>query len=185
MITINLAPDQARRGGGGFRLRLPRPGLGLAFAVLYVAAAAGIGGYWWVLHTDEQRLAAEVDRDTRELAALKPVIGQADRVRGQVAELKKRVKVIEDLTRGQSRPILLLDAFADVIPRDLWITGLEEKGTTLKLSGSAFSTTAVADFMANLRSSGRFKDVDIVISKQDLAKPPRLVTFEVTCRFEG
>jgi len=39
--------------------------------------------------------------------------------------------------------------------------------------------------MTNLRASGKFKDVDIVVSRQDLAKVPRLVTFEVTCRFES
>jgi Tfp pilus assembly protein PilN len=54
----------------------------------------------------------------------------------------------------------------------------------LKIAGSAFSTTAVADFMANLKSSGKFRDVDLIVSRQDLSKAPRLVTFEVTCRFE-
>ena len=74
----------------------------------------------------------------------------------------------------------LLDSFADVVPRDLWITGMEERDSVLKLTGSAFSTTAVSDLMSNLRSSGRFKSIDIVISRQDLAKSPSMVTFEVT-----
>jgi hypothetical protein len=39
--------------------------------------------------------------------------------------------------------------------------------------------------MANLRASGKFKEVEIVVSRQDLGKSPQLVTFEVTCRFEG
>jgi hypothetical protein len=39
--------------------------------------------------------------------------------------------------------------------------------------------------MTNLRKTGKFKDVDIVITRQDLARPNPLVTFEVTCRFEG
>ena len=55
----------------------------------------------------------------------------------------------------------------------------------IKVSGSAFSPTAVADFMSNLRASGKFKDVDLVVSRRDLARPLPLVTFEVTCRFEG
>jgi Tfp pilus assembly protein PilN len=96
------------------------------------------------------------------------------------------VAVIDELTKGQSRPILMLDAFADVIPRDLWITSMEDKGTgVLKLNGTAFSTAAVSDFMSNLRASGKFKDVDLVLSRQDLAKTPSMVTFEITCRFEG
>ena len=54
----------------------------------------------------------------------------------------------------------------------------------LKLSGTAFSTTAVSDFMSNLKASGKFKDVDIVVSRQAIDKTPSLVTFEVTCKFE-
>jgi hypothetical protein len=38
--------------------------------------------------------------------------------------------------------------------------------------------------MSNLKSSGKFKEVDIVISRQAIDKTPSLVTFEVTCRFE-
>jgi len=79
----------------------------------------------------------------------------------------------------------MLDAFADVVPRDLWITSMEEKGSQLKLNGTAYSTTAVSDLMSNLRSSGKFKDIDLVVSRQDLAKTPSVVTFEVTCRFES
>ena len=70
------------------------------------------------------------------------------------------------------------------MPRDLWITSLEQKESVLKLSGTAFSTTAVSDFMANLKASGKFKDVDIVVSRQAFDKTPTTVTFEVTCTFE-
>ena len=86
--------------------------------------------------------------------------------------------------RSPAKPIALLDSFADTVPPDLWITSLEQKESLLKLSGTAFSTTAVSDFMTNLKGSGKFKDVDIVVSRQDIAKSPSLVTFEVTCKFE-
>ena len=65
------------------------------------------------------------------------------------------------------------------------ITGLEEKNASLKINGSASSAVAISTFMANLRKSGKFKDVDVIVTRQDLARPTPLVTFEVTCRFEG
>ncbi len=184
MIRINLAPTGARPRAK-FRLQLPAPNLGLLFIVVYVLAAAGLGLYWWRLSSEQTRLTSEIARAQNELAALRTVIGQSAQVKTQLAELRQRVQTIQDLTKNQSRPILLLDAFADVVPADLWITGLEDKGAVLKVTGTAFSTTAVSDFMSNLRRSGRFKEVDINVARQDLAKNPRLVTFEVTCRFEG
>lgn len=183
MIRINLAPTTARRRG--IRLALPSPNLGMLFGLVYLVAALGVGAYWWSLSATESRLTAEVDRASKELATLKATIGQGAKVKEQAAELRKRVQVIDELTKNQTRPIQLLDAFVDVVPRDLWITGFEDRGSSLRVTGSASSPTAVADFMSNLRTSGKFKDVDLVVSRQDLAKTPSPVTFEITCRFEA
>jgi Tfp pilus assembly protein PilN len=61
---------------------------------------------------------------------------------------------------------------------------MEEKGTQLQFAGTTYSAMALSDFMANLKASGKFLDVDIKDAKQDLTKSPRLITFEVVTRFE-
>jgi len=183
MIRINLAPTQARRRG--FRLALPSFNLGMIFGLVYLVAVLAVGWTWWSLSADESRLTADVERASKELATLKKTIGEGGKVKDQAADLRKRVQVIEQLTKNQTRPIRLLDAFVDMVPRDLWITGLEERGATLRVTGSAYTTAAVADFMSNLRTSGKFKDVDLLVSRQDLAKTPSPVIFEITCRFEA
>jgi len=130
-------------------------------------------------------LVAENDRTTKELDAIKITLGQGSNVKAQLADVRKRVQVIEELVQGQGRPVLLLDAFVDTVPRDLWITSFEDRGTSLKIAGTAYSTRAVSEFLNNLRQSGKFKEVDILVSRQDLSKSPVMVTFEVTCRFEA
>jgi len=170
MIRINLAPETKRRGIGFKLPTLPAFNLGWLFLIVYLAAVAGIGTYWWALSSEEADLTAKVDGATKELAQLKAAIGQGSQVKDQAAELRKRLAVLEELTKGQTRPILLVDAFASLVPKDLWITGLEEREARLK---------------ANLRASGKFVDVDIVVSRRDLGRPTPMVTFEVTCRFEG
>ena len=185
MIRINLAPETKRRGVGFTLPTLPAFNLGWLFLIVYIVAVVGIGVYWWTLSSEESRLNAEVDKANRELTELKIAIGQGSQVRDQTLELRKRLAVFEELTRGQAHSVALVDAFASMIPKDVWITGLEERSQALKVAGSAFSTTAVADFMQNLKASGKFKDVDIVVSRRDLGRPSPLVTFEVTCRFEG
>lgn len=185
MIRINLAPVETRKRRPSFALPVPSFNLGVLFAILYILGAAGVGYTWWDLSSDKAKMAADFDRGAKELESLKATLGQGASVKTQLADMKRRVEVIEELTRGQGRPILMLDAFADVVPPDLWITGMEHKDSVLKLTGTAFSTTAVSDFMTKLKGSGKFKDVDIVISRQALDKTPSLVTFEVTCKFEG
>lgn len=184
MIRINLAPPEARRHRPSISLSLPSFNLGILFALVYAVAIVVIGAYWLGLAAEETRLTGDVDRLNRELASLKTTLGQGAGVKNQLAEVKRRVAVLEELTKGQGKSIVLLDIFIDTVPRDLWITGFEQKESLLKLSGTAFSTTAVSDFMSNLKSSGKFKEVDIVVSRQALDKTPSLVTFEVTCKFE-
>src|SRR3989304_1920897 len=75
--------------------------------------------------------------------------------------------------RNQARPIYLMDALADTVPQDIWLTSVEEKEQVLKIAGSAFSTTAVADLMSNLKNSGKFRDVGLIVSRPDLAQTPR------------
>lgn len=184
MIRINLAPPETRRRRPGAGISLPSFNLGILFAIVYVAAIGGIGYYFMGLAAEEAKVTREVDKLTADLAVLKQKVGAGANVKGQLADVKRRVAVLDELTKGQGKPVAMLDAFIDTVPRDLWITALEQKESNVKLSGTAFSTTAVSDFLANLKSSGKFKDVDITISRQAIDKTPATVTFEVTCKFE-
>jgi Tfp pilus assembly protein PilN len=187
VIRINLAPPERRVGVGGFEWSLPqlKLNLGLAVVVVYAVVALGLAVYIVALWRAESRLSAQIVRDQQELATLKVQLAPFTRVKEQAAEMQRRVQTIEQLTKNQGRPILILDAFLDAVPPDLWITSLAESGAALRVSGSAFSTTAVSDFMSNLRRGGKFLDVDITVAKQDVSKSPSPVTFEVTCRFGG
>ena len=113
----------------------------------------------------------------RERAIL---ISRAD----DIAALSQADTLVELGSGTSEKTRLLLDAFVDTVPPDLWITSFEDRGASLKISGTAYSTRAVSEFLNNLRQSGKFKDVDIIVSRQDLNKNPIMVTFEVTCRFE-
>lgn len=180
MIKINLAPPTARKRGNG----QPGINLGLVFGGLAILLVIALGAYWWMLAADVAVLAADIRESQAEIARLKPIIAEGQRYRREKEELERRVNAIEMVARDQARPAYLFDALVDVLPADLWITRMEEKGSVLRLAGTTFSSVALADFMANLKASGKFKEVDLVESRQDLTKSPRTITFEVTCRFE-
>jgi Tfp pilus assembly protein PilN len=183
MIRINLAPVEIR--GRGVGPTLPSAPLGILFGVLIVVAIVGVGYLWLQRQAEETRLANDVRSAEIEVQRLKTQLGQGANLKAQLAEVKGRVQVIDQLTKNQDRPLRVLDTFADMVPKELWITSMEDKGAGLKISGSAFTAAVVSEFMANLKASGKFKDIEIVISKQDLARANSPVTFEVTCRYEG
>lgn len=185
MIKINLLPELPRKRFALPIISLPTlPGLGLLFGTLYAVAIVLVVGYWVLLIREGSSLRSEIARIDTEIAQYKAAIAEGNRYKKEKEELERRLALIDVIARNQNRPVYLLDALADMVPSDVWLTAMEEKEQRLRIAGAAFSTTAVADFMLNLQASGKFRDVDLIVSRQDLAKTPRVVTFEVTCRFE-
>lgn len=181
MIKINLAPPRERKG---ISIPMPSFNLGVLFGILAIVAVLVIGVYWRALQGQREQLQRDIAIATKQLETLKAAIAEGNKYKAQRDDFERRLAAIEEITRHQPRPIYLLDAVADVVPRDLWITTTSERDSLLRFNGTAFSTTAVADFMSNLKSSGKFKDVDLVVARQDINKVPRTITFEIVCRFE-
>ena len=180
MIKINLAPPSARTRGAG----LPVFHLGIVFGALGLLLVVVVAAYGWMLSAEVGGLRREIEQNQAEIVRLKPIIAEGQRYRLEKEELERRVNAIEAVARNQPRPTYLLDTLADMLPADLWLTRVEEKSQQLRLAGTTYSSVALSDFMANLRASGKFKEVDLVESRQDLGKSPRTITFEVTCHFE-
>lgn len=179
MIRINLAPPSTKKA-----FVVPNFNLGMLFGVLALGLILIIGGWWWSVSAEISRLNTEIAENKRQAEQLKVVIAEGQRFRRDKEALERRVSAIEVVARQATRPVYLLDAVADQLPKDLWLTRMEEKGTQLKFAGTTYSATSLSDFMSNLKASGKFRDVDIVDAKQDLTKSPRMITFEVVARFE-
>jgi len=181
VIKINLAPPLTGKSQG---LSVAGFNVGLVFGALGLLIVVALGASWWTLSTQVWGLRTEIDDNQKELARLKPIIAEGQRYRQEKQELERRVNAIEMVARNQARPTYLLDSLIDMLPADLWLTRVEEKTQQIRLAGTTYSSVALADFMANLKASGKFKDVDLVESRQDLTKSPRTITFEVSCQFE-
>jgi len=181
MIRINLAPAATTKSSS---LTLPGFNLGILFGGLALLLVLVLGGWWWSLSSEIKRLNTEIAENKKQEEQLKVVIAEGERYRRDKEALERRVNAIDLVARQQARPVYLMDALLDQLPKDLWLTRMEEKATQLKFAGNTYSSTSLSDFMSNLKASGKFKDVDIVDAKQDLTKSPRLITFEVIARFE-
>jgi Tfp pilus assembly protein PilN len=181
MIRINLAPPSTK---SRVSFSIPSFDLGMFFGSVALGLVLVLGGWWWSLSAETKRLNTEIAENKKQADGLKVIIAEGQRFRRDKELLERRVNAIELVARRQTRPVYLLDAVLDTLPKDLWLTRMEEKGTQLRFAGTTYSATALSDFMANLKATGKFKDVDIVDAKQDLTKSPRLITFEVVTRFE-
>ncbi len=133
MIKINLAPPAARK-----RFTMPGFNLGILFGILFVALVAVLGFWWWALDAEVQDLTRQVSENEKEIVRLKQVIAEGQRFKREKEELELRVNAIESVARLQARPVYLLDAVADMLPKDLWLTRMEEKGHQLRFAGTTY-----------------------------------------------
>ena len=64
----------------------------------------------------------------------------------------------------------------------VWLSKMTDSGKTVELTGTALSANAVANLMANLKTNGQFKNVEIKETVQDSAvKDYQAFNFTLTC----
>jgi type IV pilus assembly protein PilN len=153
----------------------------IAASLILLAAALSVGWWFWSLRQTSQRLDQELAGAEAETQQLRSVLAQVQKFETRRAQLQQRVTLIEQLRRGQTGPVHVLDEIARAVPERLWLTELAQKGDEVTLTGMTMSLTGVSDFVANLESSTWFKKpVDIIDS--EMATDPRagdLVKFSV------
>jgi len=181
MIRINLLAverDRAKRP----RVIIPaahRVVIGASLIIL--ATGVVIGWWWWSLRTESARIDAEIVRAETETQQLRSVLGQVQKFETRKAQLQQRVTLIEQLRKGQSGPVHVLDEVSKSIPDRLWLVSMIQAGPVFTIDGRATSLTALSDFVQNLENTNWFKrPVEILDSQvEQNAQAGDLVRFTV------
>jgi len=176
MIKINLletAKGKGKRGGGGSSLPTMEMGdMGSPkLKVLVVLVIAGLFnlGYWYRLDHQGKAIAAQMkvaEEKNRELADVKARFLERQT---QANNYKRRVDVIDGLRQNQTGPVNLLAMLGETVNNTeaVWLSKMDDTGAVVKLEGTALSTDAVANLIANLQKTGYFKTVEIDETYQD------------------
>jgi type IV pilus assembly protein PilN len=106
------------------------------------------------------------------------------RFEAQKAALTQRVSLIEQLRRGQTGPVHMLDEISRALPDRLWLVELTQKGDEVSIDGRTSTLSALTDFIANLQNSVYFKrPVEIVSSATEADAQGELVRFVIRATF--
>jgi Tfp pilus assembly protein PilN len=176
MIKINLLETAKGKGKrGGASVTMPTMEMGdmgsPKLKVLVVVVLAGLFnmGYWYRLDHQAQAIAKQMkvaEQKNRELADVKTKF--MDR-QNQANAYKRRVDVIDGLRANQTGPVNLLAMLGETVNNTeaVWLSQMDDTGPVVKLHGTALSTDAVANLIANLQKTGFFKSVEIDETYQD------------------
>jgi type IV pilus assembly protein PilN len=184
LIRINLLTVDRERGKRKATFQIGKA-LNIVCILILVAAALVVG--WWF--SSLQRNSADLDRQIAdaesETQRLQSVIQQVAQFEGRRAQLQQRVSLIEELRKGQTGPVHLLDEISKSIPESMWLTDLKQTATDITLDGRCTSLNALSDFVSSLEASNLFeRPVEIIDSRVEAATAtmPELVRFSVRAR---
>jgi type IV pilus assembly protein PilN len=136
--------------------------------------ALGVGGWYWSLTSEAARVSGEIAAAQQEMARLQSVLAEVARAEESRKQLEERVRIIEDLRRGQSVPVQLLDHVSRSMPDLLWLTSLDQKADAVNIEGRTTTLISLADFVGNLGANALVsKPIDIVNSEVEPGDPGR------------
>jgi len=187
MIRINLlaVERERKKAKGTFQVAQK---LTIGCSLILVLALLFMGWRYWSLGAQSKQLDDEIAAAQKEASRLHTIILQVQTFEQRKADLTQRVTLIEQLRKGQTGPVHLLDQVSRALPPMLWLTELKQTSATeVVIDGKCTSLTSLSDFVANLEGSGYFKkSIDIVNSSTEaLPTPPgELIKFTIKAVFQ-
>ena len=191
MIKINLleiAKGKGKRAGSGLSMSAIEMGdMGSSkLKILVIVVIVGLANlmYWYRLDHQGKAIAVkmeEAQRKNRELADVKAKFMERQ---NQANIYQRRVDVIKQLHDGQTGPVNLMAMMGETINNTeaVWLSKMDDQGTSVALEGTALSTDAVANLIANLQKTGFFKNVEIKETYQDeQIKEMQAFQFTLSC----
>src|SRR5579864_2329313 len=191
MIKINLletSKGKGKRGGGGPSMPTMEMGdMGSPkLKVLVIVVLVGLGNlmYWYRLDHMSKEVATKMkvaEQKKRELADVKARYMERQ---NQANAYKRRVDVIDGLRANQMGPVNLMAMLGETVNNTeaVWLSKMDDQGANVNLEGTALSTDAVANLIANLQKTGFFKNVEIKETYQDdQIKDMQAFQFTLTC----
>lgn len=177
MIRINLL-GQARPKAPRRAVPLEATLQLLLFGLSVLFALGVLYYHWYQMNEDIKKKQQEIRALQSEKSHLESLKAQVEAFDRQKAVLQQRISVIEELQKSRTGGQELLDSMANTVSRTdmLWLTSLSRKGSVLTIDGSAASINAVANFITQLKRSGKFEQVEIKESHED-DKVPGVQTF--------
>jgi type IV pilus assembly protein PilN len=173
MIRINLlAAERDKTKKQAVTLGTAGQKLTVGCSLILVLAVLFIGWRYWALSRDSSALDAEIAAAQQETTRLHSVIQQVQQFEQRKAQLQQRVVLIEQLRKGQTGPVHMLDQISRALPQMLWLTELKQTptGTDVVIDGKCTTLTGLSEFVSNLEASGYFKrSIEIVDTKTEMA----------------
>jgi len=155
MIRINLLPYRTQR-----RQTKILQHLVVAFGVIFVAASLVFVAD--LIKTSELTTLEDSFSELKvQNAALQKRIGKIKDLDNLRADVERKLELVAELQQGRFHSLVTFNRLATVIPENVWLQSIDDKGGTITLSGLGESNKAVANFMRALDQEAVFSNISL------------------------
>ena len=119
-----------------------------------------------------------------ELAVVK---AQNEKYQQRLKDLETRINTIQALQNSRVGPVELMSALGNVVSKtnDIYLYTLTPAGDRLQLKGQSGTVDSMANFLAFLKNSGSFDDVQLEQFYQDDLHDRLAYKFTLSCQFKS
>jgi Tfp pilus assembly protein PilN len=189
MIKINLLGDAAPQPKG---LAVGGPPAPKATQVVVFVGAliilfGTVGVIYKILTTSIADFTNQRSKENLRKAELAGVKAQNDKYQQRLKDLETRINTIQALQNSRVGPVELMSALGDVVNRtsDVFLYTMAPAGDRLQLKGQSGTVDSMANFLAFLKKSGFFTDVQLDQFFQDDIHERLNYKFTVSCLFKS
>jgi len=177
LIKINLLAKRKKAFSASRELVI-----GTVFLILLFAA----GIFWYYqLNSKIENMQSQISETKRQIETAQVKVKKIDTLKEEKKELEKKLNLIKELKSRQQGPASLLNKISLVIPDEIWLSSLSEKGSQLALEGRSLTTNNVADFMKNLEKTKALSQIELDGTEQESLADKKVQKFKVTCVITG
>ena len=188
MIRINLlAVERDRNKKKAVTLGTAGQKLTIGCSLILLLALLFMGWRYRTTALESAQLDTDITTAQQETIRLHSVIQQVQQFEQRKAQLQQRVVLIEQLRKGQTGPVHMLDQISRALPPMLWLTEVKQVAADVVIDGKCTTLTGLSEFVSNLEATGYFKrSVEIVstTSEAGVGAAGELVRFTVRAIFQ-
>jgi type IV pilus assembly protein PilN len=166
MIRINLLATERRQARSAPKGLVLGQKMTVIGSLILVLAALGIGWRYWALDQMAANIERELNEARREEQRLAGILKEVAAFEARREQLQQRATLIDELRRGQSAPVHMIDQISRSLPEMTWLTDMRQEGFDVTIQGRCLSLTSLSDFVGNLEATRYFKRPVEILSSE-------------------
>ena len=176
MLKINLLPIRQLREHARARNEV------FGFVAIFVFFLVVLGAMAMLQINKATAIQTETTRLNQEKKTYDKILTEIKKLEADKKELENKIGIIKKLKQESSLTVHVLDEVSRKLDSSrMWLTTLDQQGTSLSLTGIALDNKTIAEFMDSLDASPFISNVNLSDSSLTKVAGQDLKAFSIQC----